>query len=1011
MNEEKHAQIFSKVKEIVEKEFQQAVDVKFNGINKLFELFQMRIASGLDKINANYKDKVKCARLAEEMQNDLKELLIQPEEDEASNTFSEDFRDYYLGTSELFDSLSDHLVEQSTERFKCSGSKNIGLCLLIVFKNLAFHISQYYGKIRNKLFSAFGKEKKPMPRWEQSIPYGNFCKKYFHFLFPVKFIAVLTKANIFLNNSRLRALKIVDETDNELYRVISFNEKAFNETERLEKLKNVSLGKFDSLIDDIKQAHIKWVDEIYNQLEQVQSSFVTDYELADTIELPLSNYAGDRIFNLVEQLNNIYVSEKNSLNTYHTGINEKGVLFSTLASLKYFTVASQLQLVESTKQNLAGFIEKDFQLMDQKIKEAAASIENAETGLLLDTIRKNKESVRKIINDKIIIGLVERLPFENVTSDIERHKKDLKKKVSTLNNSYNIIKTNDLNSAIKMNDFNPVDIKDIIENISLYRFISDLNHTAENAKLGIRKIQPSILDIGQVAEYSLDSAASIIEKDKQKFEDAKSTAIEGLTRAASRVEQIRKKLTEITNQSLQTIAKSTKQFNEEITRLNKAEELLRLKIQLSKTKAKKRAIEAIIFGMKQVKNFVPVVILRIKNWYKSSSDQITKITERVGLKEQAKSISAEISDYLIQTDSLINKLPFIYQRLFRNEPLDDMRFFVARDREIEMINIAYNYWKAGRFSSVVITGEKGEGASSLINYISSIFSNDVVLYRKILKKTINTPESLIQYLSELFELDHAANLQEFKENLEASDNKRIAVIENLEELFIRSIDGFNVIHKFFEIINSTSKNVLWIATCNVYSWNYLDKVVQIRDYFSSIVSLKSLTDTQIEDVIMRRHNVSGYQLIFLPSAIDKNQKAYKKLSEEEKQIFLKKKFFSSLNDMCQSNIALAQLFWLRSIKSISNEKIEITSLNEIDFSFLINLSPEKIFVLMALIIHNGLTVEEHSKVFHVSQSESRLMLLSMLDDGILIKRGDVYAINFLLYGYVIKMLKSKNILH
>ena len=69
------------------------------------------------------------------------------------------------------------------------------------------------------------------------------------------------------------------------------------------------------------------------------------------------------------------------------------------------------------------------------------------------------------------------------------------------------------------------------------------------------------------------------------------------------------------------------------------------------------------------------------------------------------------------------------------------------------------------------------------------------------------------------------------------------------------------------------------------------------------------------------------------------------------------------------------------------------------------------FALAVLLIHDGLRIEDHSKMFNVTLSHSRLLFLLMSDDGILVNQSDVYMINPLLYRQIVRVLKSKNILH
>ena len=124
-----------------------------------------------------------------------------------------------------------------------------------------------------------------------------------------------------------------------------------------------------------------------------------------------------------------------------------------------------------------------------------------------------------------------------------------------------------------------------------------------------------------------------------------------------------------------------------------------------------------------------------------------------------------------------------------------------------------------------------------------------------------------------------------------------------------------------------------------------------------------------------------------------------------------KKYFISLNKFAESNISLALLFWLRSAKEIVGDKIIIGSPPELDYSFLENLSNDKIFALSALLIHDGLREEDYSKIFNVPINQARQLLLLLYDDGIVIKQNEMYIINPLLYRQIVGLLNAKNIIN
>jgi hypothetical protein len=157
--------------------------------------------------------------------------------------------------------------------------------------------------------------------------------------------------------------------------------------------------------------------------------------------------------------------------------------------------------------------------------------------------------------------------------------------------------------------------------------------------------------------------------------------------------------------------------------------------------------------------------------------------------------------------------------------------------------------------------------------------------------------------------------------------------------------------------------------------------------------------------------MSGYDLIFNPSEDIKKQKSYNKANEVQKVEILQAEYFERMGKLSSNNIAVALFLWLRSIENSTDEKIEVSLDIELDFSFLKALSDKKLFSLMAIILHDGLTIEEHSLIFNTSHKSSQLLFATLSDDGIIFRKDSIYRINFQLYKPIINLLKDKNILH
>jgi hypothetical protein len=315
----------------------------------------------------------------------------------------------------------------------------------------------------------------------------------------------------------------------------------------------------------------------------------------------------------------------------------------------------------------------------------------------------------------------------------------------------------------------------------------------------------------------------------------------------------------------------------------------------------------------------------------------------------------------------------------------------------------------GRFASTAIVGEKGSGMTTLVNFYLEQLATGSKVHRLTATGTIFSREHLLDFLNEGLETD-AKTFDELLMVL-SNDPKRVIIIEGAQNCFMKQIGGFEAMRAISELIAHTSRQIFWILGYTEYAWNFLDKTIQLSDHFGYIIRLQNFDAKSIVNIIRKRHKVSGYNLQFRPSASDLVRKKYKKMTEQERQVFLEESYFADLNRIAQNNVSLALIYWLRSTKEITDDAIVIGSLKDFDFSFLDNISGDKLFGLATLILHEGMSEANFMQAMSMSLPRARAILHPMYEDGILIMEEDQYVVNPLLYRQTINLLKAKNIIH
>ncbi|MFT7589444.1 MAG: hypothetical protein ACI959_001662 [Limisphaerales bacterium] len=156
-------------------------------------------------------------------------------------------------------------------------------------------------------------------------------------------------------------------------------------------------------------------------------------------------------------------------------------------------------------------------------------------------------------------------------------------------------------------------------------------------------------------------------------------------------------------------------------------------------------------------------------------------------------------------------IPEEYSRRFEINALQDASQLAGREVELEAIDQAWKNWSVTA-NPLLIIGEGGCGMSSLIN-------------------------------SETYEVPP------------------VVIIENVERLFRRRVNGFNLLDDILLFIHTTKEKIFWVASINQYAAYYLNEVRNFANNFPSKLHIPPLGEEIIEELINDRNE--GYEWFFL----------------------------------------------------------------------------------------------------------------------------------------------------
>lgn len=866
-------------------------------------------------------------------------------------------------------------------------------------------VSYAISKKSLKLFK--GKEREY--NWKRYVPLRNLSTNHLSFNFLAK---VLKESEIYIESIGTNLIKLLNSqklTDtNFINSRITFLEKEVDSN--FEDSYQKFIKDLDNITLELNSAYEKYISIIHTELTGEFEELQSNFNIIGTIELPKRKFNDKRKINEVE-INEIK-AEKSKINykNFISAVIDRKEYYADLLWFGSLLIGNSYNIKKYLNPFIAKNINPTISEIKLEINNSIKNIENYKSDLA-STIESEKNNLKEKFDQELIPSLINLVVTNKLPDVLKDYQKKIEQNLNEFEKDYTFVNPKNLVYRLNKDQLKKFSPKEIIYPIVINKLNNDALNILENFELQISKLNSTIMGLGQIVEFNLDSAKIKLKEDSSENEDSILIAKEGLLRAENKIEDYGEQILVLCNEIILNIEKAIVDILDDFISLSNIDRLITIKLQVSKEKAIGEVKER--FKEYYNKAYSWFLWLKTKSLsiFSASKEKIIGISSRVGLGSGQVELSEAMADYLNRVSESLEQLPFVYQRLFSNVQLTDERIFIGREEECTKLEKALSYWKNNQISSVMLIGEKGSGTSTLINIVMKKIKIDSSVFREEFSGTIFEEKDLLDHLKKILKLDSVETKEELIETLNSLNERIIVIIENIEDFFLRIVDGFAALNMLMEIITSTNTKVLWITTCNIYSWNYLKKVININDFFIFNIKLCDLNNKIVEEIILSRHNISGYDLDFVAPKEITTQKSFIKLDKKGKQEYLKKEFFENLTKLTSNNIAVALFIWLRSIVSANEEKITVSLDMELDFSFLKSLSDQKLFSLMAILLHDGLSHEEHSKIFNISLKSSQLLFATLSDDGIIFRRGRNYKVNFQLYKPIISLLKDKNILH
>jgi hypothetical protein len=768
----------------------------------------------------------------------------------------------------------------------------------------------------------------------------------------------------------------------------------------------------EKIISSLESTKKEIKNLVNNSINKCNEQFTDACEKVGTVELKKSKYSTRKLNNRFDSVQSKFNRVIKDWNNTLFALGEDWELNYDLHSSRYSAIESYFRFEKSLSIKNRIQVNPQFKEMYdslnfilEKLRQPATDLQKIERVLTF-----LKENLKKILLSSVIPNLINIISDLKLPEMIDDTVSEIGNKINKIPEKRAFVKTITYDKRIKTSDIDDINPREIISFNALPKLAESLRAIKSEIINKLKEIQSELINLGNMADFSLESAINAVLVENLSQTESKEIALEGVAISLDKKEKLEESFRDSINNALVEIRRSIAEFNDEMYSFTESSKIVDIRLQLAKTKTKAKAKETRDKLLTRGKTFVPVAYSQIKKYYKQGFRIYTDTRKQFGLIETKESITSEVSDFLSETTTAVEKLPYIYRRLFQISPLENERLYVARQQEEKQLEIAYKKWLQGGYAPVIISAEKGGGITSFLNISLSRLDGKIIINRRSVKPTISTASEILRLFEEIFNVEKFANSEDLINYLNNDVSSQMIVIENLQHMYLRTLKGFDGLKFLTRIIPRTSKNIFWITSSTLYASDLLNKIIRLDDIFGYQISLQPFQTNQITQLIKKRNSISGYNLEYEPDPSFLRKKEFDRLPFEQQQKLLEQDFFSAMNKFAQSNVSLSLLFWLRAINEIQERKVCINADFNISDSILKSLSKEKLFVLQSLILHDGLKADDLARTTNFSPAEATQLLQILFDDGVLVKNEDVYLINPFLYRQSVTILKTKNLI-
>lgn len=357
---------------------------------------------------------------------------------------------------------------------------------------------------------------------------------------------------------------------------------------------------------------------------------------------------------------------------------------------------------------------------------------------------------------------------------------------------------------------------------------------------------------------------------------------------------------------------------------------------------------------------------------------------------------------------LVGELSEAYREVLgRRAPLKGS-LWVGRDEPCAEVLSALGAWREDPGEAIALVGQRGSGKTAFLDVIATRQPSTMPVIRASVDQRFTQAERLVPWLSRLFEVAEQPDLAALQACL-AERPPSAVLLDGGENLFLRTVHGFDALDRFLAFVSVTSTYVAWVLAFEANAWDFINRVHDRRHHFAKVVRLRGLSADQVQELIEARNQEAGIHADFRTLATAGRVTATQKSFE---LVRTARGFFRMLTEYTGGNPELSLLYWRQSLKPKSARRVEVGLFPRPSEDVLQRLGERELFALTAIVQHGALTAGELSQVVDVPAGLCEMDLAFLRNsDLVTIDSGGYAELEMAVMPAVTARLRAANLLY